>query len=259
MDANTILIPLVEGNEVGTTFTLQTGHSYILRIHVHSSELQRMLNSYFSYGSNGPAVYGGGTVQSPLQLLFELQDMALLPYVNIGSTILYDGGISTSPAIASFACVNSLNLQGNIGYFKVTQPGTMWVVSTPAAGTLLSRAELGPIPKVRIVMFCRNGFLHFYKLAIPQPGEMLAVTYRVAAPSVARFTNDTVPQQGARALLLFHSGWDMSFPRRREAPLIVRMHARRSWISLLIQPPRGRELTVSGICRINRIFGLGML
>jgi hypothetical protein len=47
--SNTILVPLVEGNEVGTAFTLQAGHSYILRIHVHSSELQRMLNSYSYY------------------------------------------------------------------------------------------------------------------------------------------------------------------------------------------------------------------
>ena len=175
--SNTILVPLVEGNEVGTVFTLQAGHSYILRIHVHSSELQRMLNSYFSYGSSGPTVYGGGTVQSPLQLLFELQDMALLPYVNIGSTILYDGAIPSSPAIASFACVNSLNLQGSIGYFKVTQPGTMWVVSTPSSGTSFTR-RIGTNTQGADCNVLRSGFLHFYKLAIPQPGEMLAVTYQ---------------------------------------------------------------------------------
>ncbi len=193
--SNTILVPLVEGNEVGTAFTLQAGHSYILRIHVHSSELQRMLNSYFSYGSSGPTVYGGGTVQSPLQLLFEVQDMALLPYVNIGSTILYDGSIPSSPAIASFACVNSLNLQGNAGYFKVTQPGTMWVVSTPSSGAPFTR-RIGSNTQGADCNVLRNGFLHFYKLAIPQPGEMLAVTYRVAAPSVARFANNAVPQPG---------------------------------------------------------------
>ncbi|HVC89728.1 MAG TPA: hypothetical protein VND66_03810 [Acidobacteriaceae bacterium] len=193
--SNTIVIPLVEGNEVGTAYTMQTGHSYILRIHVHSSELQRMQNSYFSYGSNGPAVYGGGTVQSPLQLLFELQDMALLPYVNIGSTILYDGSVSTSPAIASFACVNSINLQGNVGYFKVTQPGTMWVVSTPSGGTSFTR-RIGSNTQGADCNVLRNGFLHFYKLAIPQPGEMVAVTYRVSAPSVARLANNSIQQEG---------------------------------------------------------------
>ena len=154
-----------------------------------------MLNSYFSYGSSGPTVYGGGTVQSPLQLVFELQDMALLPYVNIGSTILYDGAIPTSPAIASFACVNSLNVQGNIGYFKVTQPGTIWVVSTPSSGTSFTR-RIGANTQGADCNVLRSGFLHFYKLAIPQPGEMLAVTYRVAAPSVARFANNAVPPPG---------------------------------------------------------------
>lgn len=183
--SNTIVVPLVNGNEVGTEFTMQSGHSYILRIHVHSQEYQRMLNSYFSYGSGGPAVYGGGTVSAPLQLLFELQDMALLPYVNIGSTILYDGSLASSPAIATFACVNSLNLLGNIGYFKVTQPGTLWIVSTPSGGASFTR-RIGAANQGADCNVLRDGFVHFYKLAIPQPGEILAVTYRVAAPSVAR-------------------------------------------------------------------------
>ncbi len=197
--SNTIVIPLVDGNEVGTTFTLQTEHNYILRIHVHSQELQRMLNSYFSYGAGGPAVFGGGTVQSPLHLLFELQDMALLPYVNIGSTILYDGTVQSSPAIASFACVNSLNLQGSIGYFKVTQPGTLWIVSTPSSGATFTR-RVGAANQGADCNVLRDGFVHFYKLAIPQPGEILAITYRVAAPSVARMASTAGGGSGVPAV-----------------------------------------------------------
>jgi hypothetical protein len=191
---NTIVVPLVEGNEVGTAFTLEAGHSYILRMHIHSTELQRMLNSYFSYGTSGGAVYGGGTVASPLQLLFELQDMALLPYVNIGSTILYDGSVPTSPGIATFACVNSLNLQGNIGYFKITQPGTMWIVSTPSGGASFTR-RIGQANQGADCNVLRDGFVHFYKLGTPQPGEMLAMTYRIAAPSVARMASTTSGEQ----------------------------------------------------------------
>ncbi len=223
--SNTVLVPLVEGNEVGTSFTIQAGHSYILRIHVHSSELQRMLNSYFSYGSNGPTVYGGGTVQSPLQLLFELQDMALLPYVNIGSTILYDGVVASSPAIATFACVNSLNLQGNIGYFKVTKPGTMWVVSTPSGGASFTR-RIGSNTQGADCNVLRNGFLHFYKLAIPQPGEMLAVTYRVAAPSVARFANSTASQEGGTG-----------------APTVSQ------WVGHIVRPPARSSVDCENACQ----------
>ncbi len=223
--ANTILVPLVEGNEVGTAFTMESGHSYILRIHVHSSELQRMLNSYFSYGSNGPAVYGGGTVQSPLQLLFELQDMALLPYVNIGSTILYDGAVSSSPSIASFACVNSWNLQGNIGYFKITQPGTLWVVSTPSVGASFTR-RIGANTQGADCNVFRNGFLHFYKLATPQPGEMLAVTYRVPAPSVARLANSTIAQDGGTG-----------------APTVSQ------WVGHIVRPPARSSVDCENACQ----------
>ncbi|MGO8719316.1 MAG: hypothetical protein ACLQMO_08880 [Acidobacteriaceae bacterium] len=223
--SNTVLVPLVEGNEVGTAFTIQAGHSYILRIHVHSSELQRMLNSYFSYGSSGPTVYGGGTVQSPLQLLFELQDMALLPYINIGSTILYDGAVATSPAIASFACVNSLNLQGNIGYFKVTKPGTTWAVSTPFGGSSFTR-RIGSNTQGADCNVLRNGCLHFYKLAIPQPGEMLAVTYRVTAPSVARFANSTAPQEGGTG-----------------APSVSQ------WVGHIVRPPARSSMDCENACQ----------
>lgn len=183
---NTMLIPLVNGNEVGTTFSLETGHRYVIRLRIHSPELLRMNNSYFSYGVNGPAVYGGGAIPSPLNLLFEVQDMALAPYMNVGSTILYDGSIPSSPPIATFASINSLNLTGSVGYFKVKQPGTLWVVSTPASGSPFTRRIGGATQGADCNVF-RNGFLHFYKLAIPQPGEILAVTYRTAAPSVARF------------------------------------------------------------------------
>ena len=223
--SDTVLVPLVEGNEVGTTFTLQAGHSYIFRIHVHSSELQRMLNSYFSYGSGGPTVYGGGTVPSPLQLLFELQDMALLPYVNIGSTILYDGAIPASAAIASFACVNSLNLQGNIGYFKVTQPGTMWIVSTPASGPSFTR-RIGSNTQGADCNVLRSGFLHFYKLAIPQPGEMIAVRYRVAAPSVARFANQ-----------------ETSLPGGTGTPAVSQ------WVGHVLRPPARSSVDCENACQ----------
>ena len=119
----------------------------------------------------------------------------MLPYVNIGSTILYDGTISTSPSIANFACVNSTNLVGNIGYFKITQPGTMWIVSTPSSGPSFTR-RIGQAIQGADCNILRDGFVHFYKLAIPQPGETLAVSYRVATPSVARFASPTEGQQG---------------------------------------------------------------
>lgn len=197
--SNTIIIPLVDGNEVGTAYTVQSGHSYILRLHIHSQELQRVMNSYFSYGENGPEVYGGGTVTAPLQVLFELQDMALLPYVNIGSTILYDGSLPSSPGIGTFACIDSVNLQGNFGYFKIVRPGTVWIVSTPSGGTPFTR-RIGLANQGADCNVLRDGFLHFYKLAIPQPGEILAVTYRVAGPSVARVASAAAQGGGTPAV-----------------------------------------------------------
>jgi hypothetical protein len=196
--SNTLLIPIVDGNEVGTVFTLETDHSYIIRIRAYSQEFLRINNSYFSYGTNGPAVYGGGTVSSPLSLLFELQDVALMPYLNIGSTILYDGAVSSSPATVSFAAVNSTSLTGSVGYFRVTKPGSVWVRSTPSGGTSFTR-RVGTADEGADCNVSSDGAMHFYPLATPQPGEILAVTYRVAAPSVARLANAGSEEAGGEA------------------------------------------------------------
>ncbi len=42
------MAPLVNGAEVGTVFTILTGHTYTLRIRLHCVEMQRVLQAYYA-------------------------------------------------------------------------------------------------------------------------------------------------------------------------------------------------------------------
>src|SRR6202043_3024518 len=45
---NTVITPMVNGVEVGTTFTVLSGHLYTLRVRLHCVEMQRVLQTYFT-------------------------------------------------------------------------------------------------------------------------------------------------------------------------------------------------------------------
>ena len=44
----TVVVPMVNGAEVGTVYTLLSGHSYTLRIRLHCVEMQRVLQTYYA-------------------------------------------------------------------------------------------------------------------------------------------------------------------------------------------------------------------
>ena len=45
---STVIVPLVNGAEAGTVYSLQSGHTYTLRVRVHSVEAQRVRQIYYA-------------------------------------------------------------------------------------------------------------------------------------------------------------------------------------------------------------------
>jgi hypothetical protein len=195
---NTILVPLVNGSETGTPFTVTAGHAYTLRVRVHCVEMQRVMQTYYAMISGSVTQFGGGLVSAPAAIVFELQDLGLAS--STPATVLYDGMVSSSPATCSFAPVNSANLLGTIGYIRVTQNGSGWVVSTPpgsATGTRL----IGAAGEGVDCSFSATGKLTFYAGRIPVANELIAVSYRTSERSVARLADtSSIPLQTAAGL-----------------------------------------------------------
>ncbi len=179
----TVVIPFVDGAEVGTVFTILQGHTYTLRMRLHCIEPQRVLQAYCAMVDGVVETFGGGTAPAPMKIVFELQDLGVAS--NTPATVLYDGSVVSSPASCSFAAVNAVQLFGSIGYCRVTQTGSAWVVSTLPSGSTVTRligvAGEGVDCKISV-----SGKITFYAGRVPVAGEFVTVTYRTQFRAVAR-------------------------------------------------------------------------
>ena len=179
----TVAVPFVHGAEVGTVFTLLQGHTYTLRIRLHCIEAQRVLQSYCATVDGIVQTFGGGVIAAPMRLVFELQDLGAAS--NTPATVLYDGSVVTSPASCSFAAVNSVQLFGSIGYCRVTQTGSAWVVSTLPNGVTVTRL-IGVAGEGVDCKLSAAGKVTFLAGRVPVADEIVTVTYRTPYRAVAR-------------------------------------------------------------------------
>jgi hypothetical protein len=179
----TVVVPFVKGAEVGTVFTILQGHTYTLRIRLHCVEMQRVLQSYYAMVDGAVQAFGGGLVTAPISVVFELQDLGAAS--NTPATVLYDGSVVNSPATCSFVAVNSVQLFGSMGYCRVTQTGSAWVVSTLPSGVRMTRL-IGVAGEGVDCTASAAGKVTFFAGRIPVAGELVTVTYRAQQTAVAR-------------------------------------------------------------------------
>jgi len=184
----TVVSPILQGVAAGATFSPVAGHSYTLRIKTYCKEVQRMFAAYYGIDDAGEVSYGGNAVPSSASVVIETQDTTF--GATDVSTVLYDGSAASSPALATFAPVNSTNLIGSIANITVTQVGAVWVTSQDHGGTVFTR-KLGLATQGADARIERTGKLHFYPTAVPAVNETITVTYRTVHRSVARLASAT--------------------------------------------------------------------
>ncbi|WP_158942071.1 hypothetical protein [Granulicella sp. S190] len=183
---NTVVVPFVNGAEVGTVFPMLQGHTYTIRIRLHAVEMQRVLQTYYAMVDGVVEAFGGGLVTAPMSVVFELQDLGLAS--NTPAVVLYDGSVVNSPASCSFAAVNSVQLIGSMGYCRLTQTGSSWVVSTLPSGVKTTRL-VGLAGEGADCSVSATGKVTFYSGRVPVAGELVTVTYRAQQRAVARIQN----------------------------------------------------------------------
>ena len=183
---STVVVPMVNGAEVGTVYTLLSGHVYTLRMRLHCVEMQRVLQTYYAMVDGVVESFGGGLVSAPMAVVFELQDLG--DASNTPATVLYDGSVLSSPASCSFVAVNSLQLTGSMEYARITQTGSAWIVSTLPSGAKMTRL-IGVAGEGVDCKVSAAGRVTFLAGRIPVAGETVSVTYRGRLRSVARLEN----------------------------------------------------------------------
>lgn len=182
----TIAVPFVNGAEVGTPLTLLSGHTYTLRIRLHCVEAQRVLQTFYAMVDGAVQSFGGGVVAAPMSVVFEAQDLGASS--NTPATILYDGSVASSAAKCTFVAVNSVQLFGSMGYCRLTQTGSAWVVSTLANGTKFTRL-IGAAGEGVDCTVSATGKVTFFTGRVPVAGELVTVMYRGKQRAVARLEN----------------------------------------------------------------------
>lgn len=194
----TVIVPMLNGAEVGTTFTPLAGHAYTLRVRMHSVEFQRVMQRYYSMVDGVVQGFGDLTgVNAPCDVVFELVDQG--ESSNTPATVLYDsaaatGTLASSPATCAFAPVNATQLFGSIRSVQVSQPGSAWVVSTLPNGTrqtrLIGSAGEGVDCEVSYGTSAGTpGKVTFFAGRVPGVGELVTVQYRNQQRSIARMAS----------------------------------------------------------------------
>ncbi|HEU4982903.1 MAG TPA: hypothetical protein VFT88_09505 [Acidobacteriaceae bacterium] len=180
---DTQISALIMGAAAGSPFTVTSGHMYTLRLRVYCNEMQRMDQAYHSIDSSGPHTYGGVYMMSGGTVMLEVQDTT--NGVASAPVVLYSGALGSLPAIPNLGLINSTDLSCSIASVEVTQQGPVWVTSTPPGGSTTIRRMGTPAQGADCIM-ASTGKLNFYPTAIPQSGELIAVSYRVKRRAVAR-------------------------------------------------------------------------
>ena len=200
----TVLVPLVNGNEVGTVFTPVAGHSYTLRLRLYCPEMIRLPQVYYCMVEGVVQQFGGaGAISAPMQMVFEVLDEGVSS--NTPATVLYDTAgngapIAVTPGTCEFALVNSMNLIGSIAWVQVTRPGSAWVADTLPNGTQVSRliGTAGQGADCEVVYGASSssgssagtpGKVTFFSGRIPVAGERITVSYRTQQRAVARLAD----------------------------------------------------------------------
>ena len=205
----TMLGCLLDGVSVGATMPLETGHQYSLRLHLHAAEQQRVRQSYVVMVAGAPQTFGGESVDSPLDAVFEVHDLGMAS--NSPSQVLYSGQIESSPANASFVPVNSARLQGTIGALTAKRAGSVWMRSWTAAGGFTARLP-GTTGTGADYTMASSGTVRFYPGQVPVANEQIVVQYRRSQRSVARKVAAESVTAEARGGLPGMASWRGSVP-----------------------------------------------
>lgn len=144
------------------------------------------LQAYYAMMNGAVESFGGGVVSAPMRVVFELQDLGAAS--NTPAMVLYDGGAVSSPASCSFVSVNSVQLFGSMGYCRITQTGSAWVVSTLPNGTKMTRL-IGVAGEGVDCKVSAAGKVTFFSGRVPIAGELVTVLYRTKQRAVARLKN----------------------------------------------------------------------
>lgn len=191
----------VLGADAGPMTTLQTGHTYTLRLRFHCRDRQRALQTYSTGGLSSSVQLGGQMLNAGADLVMEVQETtggALFPVVT-----LYDGMVAQAPARCTPVVVDSVSFTGSIASFELTRPGEIWVRCTPS-GSAAATQRLGATAQSAQAKVTGTGRLSFYPGNVPVAGTTITVNYRLGGRAVARMMTPAATASSSLIVIAEH-------------------------------------------------------
>ncbi|MDE1163727.1 MAG: hypothetical protein PW792_17520 [Acidobacteriaceae bacterium] len=194
-DAQTVVVPVLNGAEIGAVFPPAPGHRYTLRLRVDANEMHRVRQRYYAMIDGVVEGFGAlGGVDAGVNVVFEVRDEGISSATPM--TVLYDSfaaglSIAASPATCAFAAVNAVSMVGSVGAVLVTQDGPLAVTSVTATGVRSTRliGVAGDGADVQVsygTSAGTNGEVTFFAGRVPEANERITVSYRTERRAIAR-------------------------------------------------------------------------
>ncbi|MFC6646173.1 hypothetical protein ACFQBQ_11385 [Granulicella cerasi] len=196
--AQTVVVPLLNGAEVGTVFTPVAGHLYTLRVRLACNEMLRVKQRYSMVVDGAVETFGDASaMDAAMQVVFEMRDEGVSSSMPV--TVLYDSvaagvPVVDTPAMATFAAVNATSMFDAVRGVSVTQSGPMLVASVTPAGVSATRmigsANDGVDCEASYGSSSTNASVTFFAGRVPEAGERVMVSYRRVQRAVARVADE---------------------------------------------------------------------
>ncbi|HEX3320415.1 MAG TPA: hypothetical protein VHR84_06910 [Terriglobales bacterium] len=179
--------PLINGRVSGTDIFTQSGHHYVLTTRIYASEVYRAAQRFHSIAHPWGAGRGAADPTADARIVLEIHDMNPAdPATVVGtSTVLYDDIVSNVPGFCRYSLVNAMDMQCSIAFTRITQAMDALVRSC-ASGQIFRTRLTGSLADGGECRLTEEPSLYFYPSNVPDPNELIHVSYRSRSRARAR-------------------------------------------------------------------------
>ncbi len=189
--ASVSLNPLIQGVVAGSSFQVQQGRMYTLRLRLSSLKGERIRQTYTYVTDQGAASLGGEVVASSGYLQLEVQDTT--SGAASAPIVLYAGSISAIPAACVLVMLSSGSLVCSMKSMKCVQAAPLHVTLAASGASAVTQFD-GMSPEGGSCRVTAGGTLEFYPSSIPPAGSLISVMYRSRGRAVSRRALPQTPE-----------------------------------------------------------------
>ncbi len=178
--------PLISGTLQQAEVLAQVNHHYILVTRLSADRAHRSDQTFSSLSTS----FGGASSPSSIKVMLLVRDMDLADPAHPLDTVLHESTLTTLPAFAFYAPVNSADLHVVANFLQVTQPTQASLVTQALGGSPRVRSlgfgVAGQDATITADPYQNQWALEFYEDTIPARGEKITLRYRAAGRARAR-------------------------------------------------------------------------